>query len=339
MQPAAPTLIQRSGMTTTYSALSLRTLGNSDLLLTPMGFGAWAIGGGNWEFAWGPQDDNESIAAIHRALDLGVNWIDTAAIYGLGHSEEMVGRALKSASHKPYVFTKCSMRWHADRSIYRSLKAASLQEELDNSLRRLGRETIDLYQVHWPNPEAEIEEGWEALARFQKQGKIRWIGVSNFSIAQMKRAQKIAPITSLQPPYSMLRRSIEKEILPFAEANNIGIINYSPMVSGLLTGKMTAERVAQLPADDWRRRAPEFNEPRLSRNLKLVELLREIGSQHNVAPGVVAVGWTLHNPVITAAIVGGRSAEQVDGLAPALTFRLSEPEYQQINSFPEANRV
>ncbi|HUB30781.1 MAG TPA: aldo/keto reductase [Terracidiphilus sp.] len=320
-------------MTTASISSSLRTLGNSDLHLTSIGFGAWAIGGGNWEFAWGPQDDSESIAAIHRALDLGVNWIDTAAIYGLGHSEEMVGRALKTTSHKPYVFTKCSMRWHEDRSIYRSLKAKSLAEELEGSLRRLGRDTIDLYQIHWPNPDEEIEEGWEALARFREQGKVRWIGVSNFSVDQMRRALKIAPITSLQPPYSMLRRAIETEILPFVEANGIGVINYSPMVSGLLTGKMTAQRVAEFPADDWRKRAPEFNEPRLSRNLRLVELLREIGSEHGVAPGVVAVAWTLHNPVITAAIVGGRSAAQVEGLAPALGFRLGESEYDRINAF------
>lgn len=319
--------------TTAPTSQSLRTLGNSDLHLTPVGFGAWAIGGGNWEFAWGPQDDNESIAAIHRALDLGVNWIDTAAIYGLGHSEEVVARALKTTSHKPYVFTKCSMRWHPDRSIYRSLKASSLAEELENSLRRLGVETIDLYQIHWPDPDAEIEEGWEALARFREQGKIRWAGVSNFSVDQMKRAQKLAPITSLQPPYSMLRRAIEDKALPFAQANNIGVINYSPMVSGLLTGKMTAERVAAFPADDWRRRSVEFNEPRLSKNLKLVELLREIGEAHQVAPGVVAVAWTLHNPAITAAIVGGRSAQQVEGLAPALEFRLSEDEFKRIDDF------
>lgn len=324
-------------MTTTSLAPTLRTLGNSDLQLTPIGFGAWAIGGGNWEFAWGPQDDNASIAAIHRALDHGVNWIDTAAIYGLGHSEEMVARALKTTSHKPYVFTKCSMRWNADRSIYRSLKADSVREELENSLRRLGVETIDLYQIHWPNPEEEIEEGWETLARLKEQGKIRWMGVSNFSVDQIKRAQKIAPITSLQPPYSMLRRAIEPEVLTFAQANGIGVINYSPMVSGLLTGKMTAERVAALPADDWRRRAVEFNEPRLSRNLKLVELLREIGAGHGVGPGVVAVAWTLHHPAITAAIVGGRSDEQVDGLAPALTFRLSDAEYARINEYLAAN--
>jgi aryl-alcohol dehydrogenase-like predicted oxidoreductase len=321
------------------ASLALRTLGNSDLQLTSIGFGAWAIGGGNWEFAWGPQDDRESIAAIHRALDLGVNWIDTAAIYGLGHSEEVVAAALKSSSHKPYVFTKCSMRWHEDRSIYRSLRAASLAEELEGSLRRLGRETIDLYQIHWPDPEAEIEEAWETLARFREQGKVRWVGVSNFNVAQMKRALKIAPITSLQPPYSMLRPAIEKEILPFAQANGIGVINYSPMVSGLLTGKMTAERVAALPADDWRRRAVEFNEPRLSRNLRLVDLLTEIGSGHKVGPGVVAVAWTLHNPAITAAIVGGRSPQQVEGLAPALDFRVSQEEYAHINGFLAANPV
>ncbi len=324
-------------MTTTSSAPTLRTLGNSDLQLTPIGFGAWAIGGGNWEFAWGPQDDNSSIAAIHRALDHGVNWIDTAAIYGLGHSEEMVGRALKTTSYKPYVFTKCSMRWNVDRSIYRSLKAGSVREELESSLRRLDVETIDLYQIHWPNPEEEIEEGWETLAQLKEQGKIRWVGVSNFSVEQMKRAQKIAPITSLQPPYSMLRRAIEQEALPFAQANGIGVINYSPMVSGLLTGKMTAERVAALPADDWRRRAVEFNEPRLSRNLKLVELLREIGAGRGVGPGVVAVAWTLHHPAITAAIVGGRSDEQVDGLAPALTFRLSDAEFSRINEHLATN--
>jgi aryl-alcohol dehydrogenase-like predicted oxidoreductase len=324
----------------TSTSQSLRTLGNSDLQLTSIGFGAWAIGGGNWEFAWGPQDDDESIAAIHHALDLGINWIDTAAIYGLGHSEEIVGRALKTyAGAKPLVFTKCSMRWHQDRSIYRSLNAASLAEEVEGSLKRLGVETIDLYQIHWPNPDEEIEEGWETLARFKEQGKVRWIGVSNFSVEQMKRAEKIAPITSLQPPYSMLRPAIEKEILPFAQAQGIGVINYSPMVSGLLTGAMTAERVAALPADDWRRRAVEFNEPRLGRNLRLVDLLREIGSGHGVGPGVVAVAWTLHHPGITAAIVGGRSGKQVEGVAPALEFRLSAAEFSRINSFLTANPV
>ncbi len=318
---------------TMVEASSLRTLGNSDLQLTPIGFGAWAIGGGDWKFAWGPQDDNQSIEAIHRALDLGINWIDTAAVYGLGHSEEVVARALKSTSHKPYVFTKCAMRWNEDRSIYNSITADSVRLELEASLRRLNVETIDLYQIHWPNPDAEIEEGWGELAKLKQQGKIRWIGVSNFNVEQMKRAQKIAPITSLQPPYSMLRRAIEAEILPFVQQQGIGVINYSPMVSGLLTGKMTAERVAAMPADDWRRNAIEFNEPRLSRNLQLVELLREIGYGHGVTPGVVAVAWTLHHPAITAAIVGGRSGKQVEEIAPALNFRLSEEEYARINLF------
>jgi aryl-alcohol dehydrogenase-like predicted oxidoreductase len=320
-------------MATTTSS-DLCALGNSDLQLTPIGFGAWAIGGGNWEFAWGPQDDNESVSAIHRALELGVNWIDTAAIYGLGHSEEVVAKAVKSWSGpRPYVFTKCSRLWNPDRTIYGSLRAQSLREELEASLRRLQTDVIDLYQIHWPNPENEIEEGWEALAKFKEEGKVRWIGVSNFNVEQMKRAQKIAPMTSLQPPYSMLRRAIQTEILPFAQQNHIGVINYSPMLSGLLTGAMTAERAAALPADDWRRRNPEFSEPRLSRNLKLVELLREIGAGHNVSPGVVAVAWTLHHPAVTAAIVGGRSPQQVEGVAPALHFRLGDAEYARINTF------
>ena len=323
----------------TTDAFPLRTLGNSDLNLTPIGFGAWAIGGGNWDFAWGPQDDAESIRAIHAALDEGINWIDTAAIYGLGHSEEIVGQAVKSSAHKPLVFTKCSMRWDADRKIYRSLRAASVAEELEGSLRRLGVETIDLYQVHWPNPDEEIEEGWAELARQQKAGKIRWIGVSNFNVAQIKRAEAIAPVTSLQPPYSMLRPAVEAEILPYCLERNIGVINYSPMVSGLLTGRMTADRVAAMPADDWRRKAVEFNEPRLSRNLRLVELLREIGGGHGVEPGVVAVAWTLRNPAITAAIVGGRSPEQVKGLAPALHFRLADEEFNRIGKFLTENPV
>lgn len=319
--------------------VTLRKLGNSDLELTPIGFGAWAIGGGDWQFAWGPQDDGDSIAAIHRALDLGINWIDTAAVYGLGHSEEVVAQALKGMAQKPYVFTKCSLRWRQERAIYNSLKADSVAEELEASLRRLQVETIDLYQVHWPNPDPEIEEGWEALEKLRRQGKIRWIGVSNFNVEQMKRAEKIAPITSLQPPYSMLRRGIEAEILPYTQEHGIGVINYSPMLSGLLTGKMTAERVANMPADDWRRRAPEFNEPRLSRNLRLVALLREIGDSHGVTPGVVAVAWTLHHPAVTAAIVGGRSARQVEETAPALEFRLDQDEYQRINAFLDANPV
>lgn len=323
----------------TSTSTQLKTLGNSDLKLTPIGFGAWAIGGGNWDFAWGAQEDSASIQAIHQALDEGINWIDTAAVYGLGHSEEVVGQAVKSSSYKPLIFTKCSMRWDGERKIYRSLKAASVVEELEGSLKRLGVETIDLYQIHWPNPDDEIEEGWEELAKQQKAGKIRWIGVSNFNVAQMKRAQSIAPITSLQPPYSMLRPAVEAEVLPFCQENGIGVINYSPMVSGLLTGRMSAERVAAMPADDWRKKAAEFNEPRLSRNLKLVELLREIGAAHSVEPGVVAVAWTLHHPAITAAIVGGRSGEQVKGLAAALHFRLHDAEFARIGAFLAENPV
>lgn len=310
--------------------MTTRALGNSDLQLTPIGYGAWAIGGGNWEFSWGPQDDNESLRTIEHAVDSGINWIDTAAVYGLGHSEEIVGRALRGRTHKPYVFTKCSMRWTPDRKIYRSLKAGSLQEEIENSLRRLCLETIDLYQIHWPMPEDELDEAWETLARFQQEGKVRYIGVSNFNVAQMKRVQKIAPITSLQPPYSLLRRDIEGEILPFCRQHNIGVINYSPMVSGLLTGKMTAERVRSMPDDDFRKRSANFNEPKLSRNLALAELLREIGKAHNVEPGVVAIAWTLRNPAITAAIVGARRSDQVDGVLPAATFRLSDAEAERI---------
>lgn len=319
--------------TTTSAKFATRTLGNSDLQLTPIGYGAWAIGGGNWEYGWGPQDDNDSLRTIEHALDSGINWIDTAAIYGLGHSEEIVGKALRGRTQMPYVFTKCSMRWTPDRKIYRSLKAGSLQEEIEDSLRRLRLERIDLYQIHWPNPEDEIEEAWETLAKFQQEGKIRYMGVSNFSVEQMKRVQKIAPITSLQPPYSLLRRDIEAEILPFCREHNIGVINYSPMVSGLLTGKMTAERVKNMPEDDFRKRSPNFNEPKLSRNLALAEVLRAIGKAHGAEPGAVAIAWTLRNPAITAAIVGARRPDQVDGVLAAATFRLSDDEAARIEQW------
>ena len=315
------------------SGFATRQLGNSDMHLTAIGFGAWAIGGGDWQFAWGHQEDDDSVAAIQRALELGINWIDTAAIYGLGHSEEVVARALQGVAAKPYVFTKCSMRWNDKREIYRSLTAASVQEEVENSLSRLKLDAIDLYQVHWPQPDAEIEEGWEALAKLQQQGKIRWLGVSNFNVEQMKRAQKIAPITSLQPPYSLLNRKIEDEILPFCQQNNIGVINYSPMSSGLLTGKMTAERIQNMPQDDWRRKSPNFLEPKLSKNLELVELLRTIAASHDVEPGVVAIAWTLRNPTVTAAIVGARNARQVEGTLPAMDFRLSAEEVNRIDAF------
>ena len=310
---------------------STKQLGSSDLQLTAIGFGAWAIGGGNWQYAWGPQEDKESIEAIHSALDAGVNWIDTAAVYGLGHSEEVVGKALKSTNAKPYIFTKCSMTWGADRRIVQTMK--QIRGEVEGSLRRLGLDIIDLYQIHWPVPDSEIEEGWTTMAELQREGKVRFIGVSNFSVAQMERALKIAPITSLQPPYSMINRSNESEILPFCQKHGIGVINYSPMQSGLLTGSMTKERIANMPQDDFRRNTKQFQEPQISRNLDLVELLRSIGKRHDVEPGVVAIAWTLHNPAVTGAIVGGRSATQVDGILPAATFRLSEDEFAEIGIF------
>jgi aryl-alcohol dehydrogenase-like predicted oxidoreductase len=308
-----------------------RQLGNSDMQLTAIGFGAWAIGGGDWQFAWGHQEDQDSIDAIHRALDAGVNWIDTAAVYGLGHSEEVVGKALRSSGAKPYVFTKSSMTWGEDRKIVQTMK--KIREEVEGSMRRLQVEAIDLYQIHWPVPDGEVEEGWTTMAELQREGKVRFIGVSNFSVSQMERALKIAPITSLQPPYSMINRSAEAEILPFCLKHGIGVINYSPMQSGLLTGAMTRERVAQMPEDDFRKRAKQFQEPLLSRNLELAQLLGEIGEQHGVSAGVVAIAWTLHNPAITAAIVGGRSARQVEGVLPAAEFRLSAAEFDEIGEF------
>ena len=307
-----------------------RQLGTSNLYITPMGFGAWAIGGGDWEFSWGPQDDQASIDAIHEALDRGINWIDTAAVYGLGHSEEVVARALEGRHDRPYIFTKCSLVWSRDRRISRSLKADSVRRECEASLRRLKIDAIDLYQIHWPEPESEIEEGWTAMARLKEEGKVRNIGVSNFSVAQMKRIQKIAPIASLQPQYSVLNRAVESEILPFAEQNRIGVIVYSPMASGVLTGAFTRDRVATLPADDWRRRGANFQEPQLSRNLALAALLGEIGKRHGRTAGEVAIAWTLHNPAVTAAIVGARRRDQVGGVIGALEFRLSDAEFNEI---------
>ncbi|RSL15236.1 aryl-alcohol dehydrogenase-like predicted oxidoreductase [Edaphobacter aggregans] len=308
-----------------------KTLGNSDMKLTPIGFGAWAIGGGDWQFAWGPQDDNDSIAAIHKALDLGINWIDTAAVYGLGHSEEVVARALKMASQNPYVFTKCGLVWNEKREVSNDLK--QVRRECEDSLRRLGVETIDLYQMHWPKPDEEIEEAWGVMANLRREGKVRWIGVSNFSVVQMERAMKIAPITSSQPPYSMLNRAIEAEVLPFCQKNGVGVINYAPMHSGLLTGAMTKERVANFPQDDFRRNAKNYQEPLLSRNLAVADFIGEIGKRHGVSAGVIAIAWTLHHPAVTAAIVGGRNAKQVEGVIPAATFRLSEEEFAEIQAY------
>ncbi len=310
-----------------------RQLGNTDLEITPLGLGTWAIGGGNWQFGWGPQDDEASIATIHRALDLGINWIDTAAVYGLGHSEEIVAKALQGRSTRPYVFTKGSRVWNDKGEITSSLKGQSLRREVENSLRRLQTDVIDLYQLHWPNPDEDIEEAWRTLAKLQKEGKLRYIGVSNFNVQQMRRAQKIAPIASLQPPYSLVHPEVEKDILPYCQEQNIGVIVYSPMTSGLLTGAMSAERVANMPEDDWRKRDPEFQEPRLSRNLQLANLLQEIGYPHGRSAGEVAIAWVLRNPAVTGAIVGGRKPQQIDEIIGAAEFRLAESELAQIEKF------
>jgi aryl-alcohol dehydrogenase-like predicted oxidoreductase len=313
--------------------MQTRRFGKTDLLLTPLGFGSWAVGGGGWQFGWGKQNDDESIAAIHRALDLGMNWIDTAAVYGLGHSEQIVSKAIEGRSERPYIFTKCSMVWDSSGNISNSLKRNSIRGELENSLRRLRLDTVDLYQIHWPDPEADIEEGWSTLAELKREGKVRYIGVSNFNVPQMKRAMAIAPIDSLQPPYSLIHPDVDDEILPFCEANGIGVIVYSPMMSGLLTGRVTRERIANLSEDDWRRRDAEFQEPRLSRNLKLAELLNNIGSRHGRSAGEVAIAWALRLPAVTAAIVGGRRPDQVEGIIGAAEFRLSEAEIDEIEKF------
>jgi aryl-alcohol dehydrogenase-like predicted oxidoreductase len=313
--------------------MQMRKLGNSDLKITSVGFGAWALGGSGWEFAWGHQEDADSIAAIHRALELGVNWIDTAAVYGLGHSEEVVARALKEwRGFRPYVFTKCVLRWDEKGKLSQVFSTDSIRRECQDSLRRLQVETIDLYQIHWPPDDSgpRLEEAWQTLATLQKEGKVRWIGVSNFNVEQMKRAEKIAPLTSLQPPYSLIRRKIETDILPFCKKQGIGVIVYAPMASGLLTGGMTRERAAALPPDDFRSRNPEFREPRLSRNLELVERLRQVGARHGRTPGEVAIAWSLRNPAVTGAIVGARNAKQAEGVMRASELKLSSEEIAEI---------
>jgi len=310
-----------------------RRLGNSDLQITSLGIGAWAMGGSGWGFSWGPQDDKDSVAAIRKALDSGINWIDTAAVYGLGHSEEVVARALPGIQDRPYIFTKCERLWNERGELSGNLKADSLRRECEASLRRLKVDVIDLYQIHWPQPEEDIEEGWATLATLKQEGKVRYIALSNFNVSQMKRAQAIAPITSLQPPYSLLAREVEKEILPYCAEQNIGVIVYSPMRCGLLSGAMTRERAGALPADDWRRRDPDFQEPKLSRNLLLVDLLRSIGKRHGWTPGEVAIAWTLRHPSVTAAIVGIRRPEQLSGVIGAAEFRLSFEEVTEIEAF------
>ncbi len=312
--------------------MKTRTLGNSDLCITPVGFGSWAIGGPGWAFGWGPQDNQEAIEAIHQALDMGVNWIDTAAVYGLGHSEELVAEALKGWSGtRPYIFTKCGLRWDRQRQVRKVLRADSLRKECEDSLRRLRVEAIDLYQIHWPSDDDdENQEGWETMAQLQREGKVRWIGLSNWNVAQLKMAMEIAPVTSLQPPYSLISREIEDEILPYCHRTGIGVIVYSPMASGLLTGAMTQERAAQLPESDWRRNDAEFQEPRLSHNLALAEKLREVGARYGRSPGETAIAWTLRHADVTGAIVGARNAWQARGVIGAGSFDLRADDIAEI---------
>ena len=318
--------------------MKTRRLGHTDLDITLLGFGAWAIGGSGWAFGWGSQDDRESIAAIRETIDLGINWIDTAAIYGLGHSEEVVAAALEGVQNRPYVFTKCERVWNERGEIGKSLKADSIRRECEASLKRLRVDVIDLYQIHWPEPAEDVEEGWETLNRLKTEGKVRWIGVSNFDAAQLARASTIAPVASLQPPYSMLRRDIEESILPYCLAHGIGTIVYSPMQSGLLTGSWSQERMAALPADDWRKeKNRHFQPPLFERNLQLVEVLRTIAARHGATPGQVAIAWTLRLPAVTAAIVGARKPGQLRDLLPAATLTLTATDLAAIDDFLKAH--
>jgi aryl-alcohol dehydrogenase-like predicted oxidoreductase len=310
----------------------LRTskLGGTGMEITRVGFGAWAIGGGGWEFGWGPQQDDDSIGAIHRALELGVNWIDTAAAYGFGHSEEIVGRALRGVSERPYVFTKCSLLDDGSRRVRHVLKRDSILREAEGSLRRLGVDAIDLYQIHWPDPEEDIEEGWSALAELKEQGLVRHIGVSNFSTAQLRRIAEIAPVETLQPPYSLIERDAEDSVLPYAEREGMGVIVFSPMGSGLLTGAFTRERIAAMPDDDWRKTDPWFTEPLLSKNLALAARLRAVADRHGTVPGAVAVAWTLRNSAVDGAITGFRRADQVDPILAAANLDLTDQDIAEI---------
>lgn len=310
-----------------------RKLGYSELNLTTIGLGTWAMGGGDWKFGWGPQDDMASVKAIHAALDLGINWIDTAAIYGHGHAEEVVGRAIKGIRDEVIIATKCGRVWEGDsREIGKSLKAGSIQREVEASLKRLDIETIDLYQIHWPEPDEEIEEGWAAMAQLVKEGKVRYAGVSNFNLEQLKRAQAIHSITSLQPPYSMFRREIEEEIMSYCNTNQIGIIAYSPMQAGLLTGKFTRERALSLPDSDWRSRHPFFTEPQLSINLETIERLNQIAIQENVSLPQLSLAWVLRNKEMTSAIVGARNPEQIQETAKASEVTLTKANIEAIEN-------
>ena len=304
--------------------LAKTELGATGMQITKVGLGAWAIGGGDWEFGWGPQQDEESIEAIHAALELGVNWIDTAAAYGFGRSEQVVGMALQGLRERPLLFTKCSLLEGPEGKVVHSLRRDSVRREAETSLQRLGVDAIDLYQIHWPDPDEQVEEGWRALAELKEEGLVRHIGVSNFDVAQMRRAQEIAPVETLQPEYSLIAREAEEEILPFAEQEGIGVIVYSPMGSGMLAGAMSRERIESLPASDWRSRDRRFREPQLAGHLATAEQVRELAESLDVAPGAIAIAWTLRNPAVDGAIVGMRKPEQVRELLGAASLVLPE---------------
>lgn len=316
--------------------ISMQPLGKSGLQITRVGFGAWAIGGGGWAYGWGQQDDTESIAAIKHAVDVGINWVDTAAIYGYGHSEEMVGQALKEipASRRPLVFTKGGMipnRQKPYEEPQRNLQPASIRREAEASLRRLGVDHIDLYQFHWPDETGTpIEESWGEMVRLIEEGKVRAGGVSNFSVELLERAEKVRHVDSLQPPFSLIRRASGADVIPWARAHQTGVIVYSPMQSGILTDSFSRERVEAMAEDDWRRRATEFVEPQLSRNLALRDALRPIATRHGVTVAAVAVAWTLSWPGVTGAIVGARSPEQVEGWIQAGTLSLTAADIGEI---------
>ncbi len=318
--------------------MQTRKLGYTDLHLTTIGLGTWAMGGGDWRFSWGPQDDQDSIAAIRRALELGVNWLDTAPVYGLGHAEEMVAQALAGMNDKPLIATKCSRVWDAQGNISSDLSRANILRECEDSLRRLQVETIDLYQMHWPIPDEKIEEAWQTMADLVQAGKARFIGVSNFNVAQLKRILPIHPVASLQPPYSMLRRDIEAELLLFCQQNQIGVIVYSPLQKGLLTGKVKREWVESLPQDDHRRHDPMFNEPELSKNLRLVEQLKEIAGRHGRTAAELAIAWTLRRPELTSAIVGARHPRQIEETAAAGDWQLPAEDLEDIERLLENRR-
>jgi aryl-alcohol dehydrogenase-like predicted oxidoreductase len=305
-------------------------LGATGLEISRVGFGAWAIGGADYDWGWGAQDDDESIAAIHHALDRGINWVDTAAQYGFGHSEAVVGRALEGRDPRPLVFTKAGQVEAPGRTTVQTLRRDSILREVEASLERLGVDAIDLYQIHWPIPDEEIEEGWSTFAELKEQGLARHIGVSNFDVGQLRRAQEIAPVETLQPPYSLLDRAVEGEILPFADREGIGVIVYSPMASGLLSGTMTRERIAALPEDDWRKHSPRFREPELSEHLAVVERVQSVADRKGVTAGAVAVAWTLRNRAVDGAIVGFRGPEQVDAMIAAAGLELADEDVAEI---------